>query len=176
MRLLSPHQGHSVAVSPAPVAARHRAGGLDKASSIPHAVLCPWTGCHAPTSYPMLSGLLVSPYSSGYPAVSPQHQVPWCHHAPCSARYPISPTYPAGTTYPSWSLPRCPIAQSGVFGRVGPWRTLQVVGGADWESTLREAVWKTLIGWVRGTGVPSSKGSMGESQLVGSGRLKDIPK
>lgn len=29
------------------------------------------------------------------------------------------------------------------------------------------AVWKSLLGWVRGSGVPSSKESMGESQLVG---------
>lgn len=30
-------------------------------------------------------------------------------------------------------------------------------------------VWKTLLGWVRGSGVPSSKESVGESQLVGWG-------
>lgn len=55
----------------------------DKAASIPpYAVLCPWTGCHAPMPYSTVSGPLVSPYSCGYPAVTPQHHFLWCHHAP----------------------------------------------------------------------------------------------
>lgn len=73
----------------------------DGAASIPHAVLCPWTGCRAPKPYPLQSGPLVPPYSSGYPATTPHHQVPWCHHVPCSLRYLISPASSGGVTYPS---------------------------------------------------------------------------
>lgn len=140
----------------------------------PHIVLCPWTGCHhvllhavrspgvtlqfwSPCCHPTAPAPLVPPCSL-------QCQVPYFSYLPC--RYNLAQH--------CWGLPRCPIAQSGVIGRVGLWRTLQVVWRMN-GNPLWGTVWKTLVEWVRESGVPSSKESTGESQLVW-GEHRDTPK
>lgn len=87
---------------------------------LPHAVRSPgvtlqfWLPCcHATAPAPLV------------PPRSLQCQVPHFSYLPC--RYDLS--------HHRWGIPRCPIAQSGVSWEEGPWRILQVIGGAQWEST-----------------------------------------